>query len=91
VTEVPNIKSKLEQESFLEMFDDEKEALTKHVDILEKEIEDKSFILSKIKSSMQSEKQRSEIQEVKEEEEGVDVSNSNSASVAANSYEELVK
>lgn len=64
VTEVPNIKSKLEQESFLEMFDDEKEALTKHVDILEKEIENKSFILSKIKSSMQIEKQRSLIEEV---------------------------
>ncbi len=47
------------------MFDDEKEALTKHVDILEKEIENKSFILSKIKSSLQSEKQRSEIEEVK--------------------------
>lgn len=45
--------------------------------------------MSKIKSSMQNEKQRSEIEEVKEEEECVDTSNN--ASIAGNTYEEVMK
>jgi hypothetical protein len=49
--EMPNIKNKLEHETFLEMFDEEKDALNQEIDILEKELESKVCILNKIKSS----------------------------------------
>ena len=51
VSENPNIRSKLEQEAFLELFDEEKEALGKQVELLEQEIDAKSSILSRIRGS----------------------------------------
>lgn len=51
VIQTPNIKNKLEHETFLEMFDEEKEALNQEVQILEKELDFKMNILNKIKST----------------------------------------